>query len=229
MLNLFPMNVPLSQITVLGTGDLMPVLVYGFEATKLSVDSGAQFCLPLDGDAPDWLIAAFVQAGGYSMSYYSVVGAVFRLADNAARANKDPSKLLRSFHLMAEDPDLPALKREFPRLVNLCATRGKPYDSAQLATIGQWIQSYFPVPSPQGGLEAFMRLGHPSDEQMFGWNHLHVKNSPRVLEDLAVREAVVVRGKFGPNERRLLKQIGERLFSGPAALPQLYLVWENSD
>src|SRR5262245_5744774 len=104
---------PISQLEVLGSGELMPALVYGFEC-----HSEAATRLALDFAPPSWLVFAFVQAGGYAMSYYGVIWALFRLADNSRYAHRDPSAFLRAFHLMAEDPDVRALKREYPQLAS---------------------------------------------------------------------------------------------------------------
>lgn len=93
------------------------------------------------------------------MSYYDVVGAVFRLADNTRHAFQDPAPLLESFHLMAEDPDIRALEATYPKLLQLCATTGAAYTADQLSALGRWLRRYFPLPAPATGLEAFVRLG----------------------------------------------------------------------
>jgi hypothetical protein len=63
-----PPRVPLSELIVLGTGELMPALVYGFESAASGATSDAASLPALDFAPPSWLISVFVQAGGYAMS-----------------------------------------------------------------------------------------------------------------------------------------------------------------
>lgn len=215
----------LTQLIALGTDTLMPVLVYGFESTDIGTD---EVRLPLDFEPPDWLCAVLVQAGGYGMSYYSVVGAVFRLADNARHALSELGPLLRAFHLMAEDPDIRAIKKEYPKLEPIVGTWGAPYDSDQLGRVGRFVGRYFSLPAPQSGLEAFVRLGSEHPGRMSGWSHLHVKGAPRELEGSRVIDEVRVEGAFGQEERDVLEEVRRQAFPH-LRKPELFLVWENSD
>jgi len=215
----------LSQLTALGTGDLMPALLYGFEFPDAAEAPPEHSSSPPE-EPPDWLITTSVQAGGYSMSYYTVVGAVFRIADNTSHALQDPTPFIRLFHLMAEDSDIRAIERDFPQQRELCGTWGAAYNSNQLGRLDRWLRRFFSLPSPRDGLEAFVRLGMPTEHQMLGWTHLHVLNPPQTLEGLGVQAALTTRDAFGPPDDDFLQAMGSRI-GGRA--PELYLVWENSD
>jgi hypothetical protein len=75
---------------------------------------------------PPWVVAVDQQAGELAISYPSVVGAVLRLEANADKAEKDIARLVRGFQLMAEDPDLGTLRREYPVLAGLAQFANSP-------------------------------------------------------------------------------------------------------
>ncbi|WP_257459537.1 hypothetical protein [Archangium lipolyticum] len=63
-------------------------------------------------DTPSWLLRLDQQAGGYCMSYPSVLGAVLRLDANLERGRNDPARAVRGFQAMAEAPDMKLLERD---------------------------------------------------------------------------------------------------------------------
>jgi hypothetical protein len=95
-------------IAPLETGWVLPAFVVGYEVAAANVE------------APPWIIELQQQAGGYCMSYPTVVGAVLRLEANLDRM-PDGARLLRGLQAMAEDPDWATLRAEFPVLAALAA------------------------------------------------------------------------------------------------------------
>ena len=89
------------RIEPLGTQIVLPVFVVGYE---LSGESN--FRVDEFDDSPDWLIALDHQAGGYCMTYPSVLGATLRFSDNGRRCRSDVATVTRGFQAMAEDPNL---------------------------------------------------------------------------------------------------------------------------
>jgi hypothetical protein len=129
-------------ISPLGTGVILPAFVVGFELEG----SALQAVHRLD-DTPPWLVQLDQQAGGYCMSYPSVLGAVLRLEANLERGRNDPAHVVRGFKAMAEDPDVKLLRREFPTLAGLVHTQGDPYPRADLRLLGLFLHRYFDAPA----------------------------------------------------------------------------------
>jgi TRAP-type C4-dicarboxylate transport system substrate-binding protein len=86
----------IARIAPLETGWVLRAFVVGYEVAAANVE------------APPWIIELQQRAGGYCMSYPTVVGAVRR--PSAARVQA-----------MAEDPDWATLRAEFPVLAALAA------------------------------------------------------------------------------------------------------------
>jgi hypothetical protein len=223
----------------LGTDVLLPAFVVGYE-------------FPLPGGEPDrlqglppWVVVVDQQAGGLAMSYPSVVGAVLRLEANAERARKDLGRLVRGFRLMAEDPDMGTLRREYPVLAGLVLTHGSAYTRRQLRDLGNILASHLWVPPPRSGIEAFIRHQACDPLDYFrGWRVLRPRlrrvDVRRVsIQDLHESASYHVdEGNLANLEladdvasdeacQRELTRLGQEL--GRPKLPDVFLLWENSD
>lgn len=205
----------------LGCPDLVPALVLGFEsASPHSSEQWERF-----GDLPRWFFEVLVQAGGYSMSYRCILGAVLRLEGNAEQARTDPAPLIRALELMAEDPDFEALRAEYPGLLPLCGTYGERYDDDALSRLQNRLQRTYDLPPLVGGLEACVELAGDVRATL-GWKCVVADQGVTDMDAQGAgwAESAIV-------DERMLHEL-ERIASACAPRSPnlgLWLVWESSD
>jgi hypothetical protein len=227
------------HIEPLHTGVILPAFVIGYELSE-----SARPTRPLQ-ELPPWVVTLDQQAGGYGISYPSVVGAVMRLDANGERGKKDIARLIRGIRCMAEDPDMATLRRDYPVLSRLVGTHGSEYAKNELRDLDNILNAYFWLPPLAGGIEAFLRfadcdpLDHFQDWKMLrcrvrrdglrrgsvytlpGSDSYHVDESN--LSDLEMADDVV----YDAKRQRELMKLGEEL--AKPGLPGVFFLWENSD
>ncbi|MFY0565697.1 hypothetical protein ACN28E_17890 [Archangium lansingense] len=222
-------------ISPLGTGVILPAFVVGFELEGSALQAVAH----LD-DTPPWLLHLDQQAGGYCMSYPSVLGAVLRLKANLERGQNDPTRAVRAFKAMAEDPDMKLLEREFPALARLVYTRGDSYSKTELRSLGTFVRHYFDAPAFDSGIEAFVRCAETDPLDWFrGWRAFSCTVRPERAAELvdvqAVDESSLNSHNFLLDDTEhfeepmlnALTAMGPRL--GIRTPPRVFFLWENSD
>jgi hypothetical protein len=223
------------SIEPLGTnGRLLRAIAIGYELQDKVASMGFDAIrrLPSDGS----ILCIDQQAGGYSMFYPVVVGALLRLETNDGKGKRPFGDLVRGFHAMAEDPDLNVL-RDYSILRSLVCTRGDPYIGDELKSLQQFLEEYFSVPEILGGYEAFIRFA-PCDPLAYfeGWNILkcrvatgredaspYARYSEDNLADLVCEE----NSPMNTTLLRSIVEIGGAL--GCNSEPSAFLMWENSD
>jgi hypothetical protein len=232
----------LIEIVPLGTGIFLPAFVIGYEIIDYD-----DFERRLTGKPtlPDWFICLWQQAGGYIMHYPTVVGAVLRLAANLTKGSPDLPSLIHGFQLMAEDPDIFTLRREFPVLRQLTLTWGEDYSSEQLSLFSTYLSQFVKVPAIENGLEAFIRFTACNPLDYFrDWNVMSCTLQPTSqlkgkiffrnqepayyvdesnLEDLSIKDVSLYTDELDA----AITQWGVQL--GLITPPRIYLLWENSD
>lgn len=233
------------RVEPLGTEFFLPAFVVGYELENCDDHAEAHERLdrmPLDAGP---VLVLDQQAGGYCMRYPSVVGAVLRLEANDGNGRARFGDMVRAFRLMAEDPDLEALDRDFPSLRELVYTVGDPYTRVQLHRLQSFVRRFIEVPAMESGIEAFVRL-EPCDTLYYfgGWQALscrlvepgqrlgstygqpfptvyHVEEgnvSDLVCDDAAVLDEALL---------ATVSRVGEKI--GRTTPPRVFLLWENSD
>lgn len=225
------------HIEPLGTDVFLPAFLIGYE-------------LPLPGhntdrlnDLPRWVVTIDQQAGGMCMRHPSVVGAVLRLEANRQKAKKEVSHLIKGLKYMAEDPKVDMLKRDYPVLGRMVATRGADYDKRQLRDLENVLSSYFWTPPLYSGFEAFIRCAACDPLDFFkGWRMMGVElQSGRVGSACALDEehcyyveqgnlndlALTDEDEFNEAANDILVAIG-RQCNKPTG-PDVFFLWENCD
>lgn len=222
------------RIEPLGTQIVLPAFVVGFE-----IQGESDFRVDDFDDSPAWLIALDQQAGGYCMSYPSVLGAILRLVDNGQHCRSDVATAVRVFQAMAEDPNLGLLRREYPDLANLVYTRGEDYDRNELRRLQRFVERFFNIPPLESGLEAFVRMASCDPLAFFAdWQMLKAipKSEPRQLyrnrKSIYIDESNIGSLEFTSNESfgeqslDNIREFGDRLRMDDV---RVFLLWENSD
>lgn len=209
----------------------MPALLVGFGPDVSNLDSSAWRTISGTTGLPPWLVRVEQQAGGMATSYYpSALGALLRLAANAKHARYDPKHLVDGFHCMAEDPQIAVLKREHPELWPLCATWGDAYSPVQLQHLRRATETYFRLPAPSLGHEAFVEY-EPCDplEYFEGWSVVEVADHVAVILGAQEQYGELWRdaGQFDRGLVGRLRTIGGAVL--PGAPLRLFLLWENCD
>lgn len=225
------------HIEPLGTDVILPAFVVGYE-------------LPLPRKNPDhltglprWVVTLDQQAGGLSMSYPSVVGAVLRLEANLERGKKNLAHLVRGLKCMAQDPQVSVLKRDYPILSTLVATWGTDYTKDQLRDLENVLSASIWMPVIQNGIEAFVRCVDCDPLDYFrGWKMLGctLRESRRGsvysldeshcynIDDSNLSDLELTDGdEFGQEAVNVLRQIGHQC--DIPADPSVFFLWENSD
>jgi hypothetical protein len=222
------------HIEPLGTDIILPAFVIGYDVTWVSYES-----LDAIPDLPDWLLAIDQQAGGLSMSYPSVAGAVLRLTANRGRGFTDLNGLIRGLTLMAEDPDLAALEREYPVLRRAVLTSGNPYDPSTLSELERLLSASLRLPPLAGGIEAFLRFAPCDAEDYFGgWKMLRCSAIGQPRPIYSDRVNIFEQSNIGQlkiedtedlsaSSLRELREFGRRI--GLDEPPGVFLLWESSD
>lgn len=212
----------------------MPAFVVGYEIPDGTLD----YLHGLAG-LPDWLMAFAQQAGGYGMSYPTVVGACLRWQDNFHCFDGSADWLIRGFQAMAEDPDETLLQSEYPTLARLVYTRGDAYTLAEVQSLEQFLRHHMSLPPIEGGIEAFIRFV-PSDLlSAFGrWQVLAAVPGPDFdsiysgLPGLYADDTNVgcldfsTDGQFDRAKLDVLASFGVCIGQ---QYPRAFLLWENSD
>jgi hypothetical protein len=225
-------------IEPLGTQVLLPAFVIGYE-TSLKDD---QILRPLAG-GPHWLIQLFQQAGGYCMRYPSVVGCILRFSANHGKGLADLSSLIRGFQLMAEDPKVGVLQRDYPVLRKLVCTHGQDYTREELASLESYLRSFLLVPPIESGMEALIHFQECDPLEYFlEWKMLSCRLRPAehrrgsiyaVNEDFMYYAETLADFELSDEEEILSSQIqylgraGQKI--GETGPPRVFLLWENSD
>lgn len=214
------------MVEPLGTADLMPAILVGFAnppGTRLRWQG-------LRSDVPPYVVEVLQQAGGYAMSYPEAVGVLLRLEANAAHALQDPSRLIRGFHCMAEDPDYRVLRREYPEMKALCGTRGQTYTEDELRVLDSALSAFFRLPGSARGLEAFVELEHCDLLTFFdGWQMVEVRRNVEEIVGPQRSPGELWWDGARLTERTLvqLRDLGREV--GIDQPMQAVLLWENSD
>jgi len=209
----------MNTVQPLGVRGVLPAFVVGHELEERELAAI---------EAPGFLLQVAQQAGGYCMSYPSVVGVVLRLEANLAHGLEDAARAVRGFAAMAEDPDLRLLEREFPSLLPLVYTRGDEYSKPQLATLQSFVGRYFRAPGVESGIEAFLRCAACDPLDYFrGWRALSIASQRTCIDgnypDVATDESEL----FDENMLAALARVARTLgFETP---PRVFFMWENSD
>jgi hypothetical protein len=84
------------HIEPLGSDVILPAFMIGYELPMPESNPDHLF------DLPRWIVTVDQQAGGMSMSYPSVVGAVLRVGANQDKGKKDLGHLIKGLKVMAE-------------------------------------------------------------------------------------------------------------------------------
>jgi len=223
------------SISPLGTGVVLPAFVVGFALEGSALHAAYH----LD-DTPSWLLRLDQQAGGYCMSYPSVLGAVLRLDANLERGRNDPARAVRGFQAMAEAPDMKLLEREFPALAGLVYTYGDSYRRAELRMLGNFLRHYFDAPDFESGFEAFVRCVQTEPLDWFrGWRVFSCTVRPERVAELAdVQDfdesslnshnvLIDDTERFEAPMLERLTAMGRRL--GSRSEPRVFFLWENSN
>lgn len=142
----------LISIEPLGTGIFLPAVLLGWELA-CTVER-----LVRRGNAPPGFLHVAQQAGGYCMWYPECAGMLLRYEGNRDQFFREPDELIRGFKLMAEDPDLGALARDFPILRRLVCTNGQPYEDGELRQLNALLARSLRLPPIGGGVEGFLRF-----------------------------------------------------------------------
>lgn len=225
-----------------GTNVILPAFVVGFE-----VFGESDFRIDDLDDSPTWLIALDHQAGGYCMTYPTVVGAVLRIADNSHHCRADVASVTRGFQAMAEDPDLAVLQTEFPALASIVCTQGDAYDMESLVRLHRFVERYFHIPMIESGIEALVRMEHCDPLHYFAdWRMLSVTpksethhpfndRKPNNLIDSNIDSMrLTTDDTFGDRQLQLIRELGTQLRvarNDHTTRDHLgvFLLWENSD
>lgn len=230
----------LISIEPLGTEVFLPAIVLGWE-----LDHEASERLTQPGDAPAWFLHVCQQAGGLAMSYPECAGMLLRLESNRDHFRHDPDTLIRGLKLMAEDPRVGILKRDYPILKDLVLTHGLPYEQGELKQLDTFLAAFLQLPSIDSGLEAFLRFGEADALSYFsGWRGLQCKLKPedqRVGSDYELNEGLVyyitdhnrddlVRSDDVEISEAMLAALTDVGRSVDLNTPlRAFLLWENSD
>jgi hypothetical protein len=220
-------------LETMGMEEVLPAVVVGFEvADDVATDDAA---LP----APDPAVLSIAQqAGGRSMSYPTVVGAILPLAANVELGERGAADLIRGLRAMAEDPDEVVLEREFPALHAAVLTWGDPYQPEELRRLHARVARGFRLPPFESGIEAFIRcapadpLTHVRDWRVFSCARRDPADGLASVDDYvlrAERHRLIVddQRRFDEHLVQVLIATGERL--GVTGAPRLFLLWSNSD
>ncbi len=222
----------------LGTDVFLPAIVLGHEVPDAVTAEQLDAALPAEGP----IVCVHQQAGGYCMSYPTVVGALLRLAANRGRDGQPLDLLVRGLKAMAEDPDMQVL-RQHPALLALVYTHGRPYDPRELASLTRHLGRFLDVPAIASGIEAFVRFAPCDLLAVFrGWKVLSCRlpapdparaplyrNLPgQHFDDSNARDLIRDdKRTLGGDLLRELADVGQRL--GLRDPPTAFLLWENSD
>ena len=235
-------TVHMLRIEPLGTQIILPAFVVGYEITGESDARTGD----LDDSIP-WMLTLDQQAGGYCMSYPSVLGCVLRFADNVERCRSNAADIIRGFQAMAEDPDLKLLRSDYPQLASLVYTQGNDYEADQLQRLQRYVEGYFHIPPLESGIEAFVRMAHCDPLSYFtGWRILTAspKTEPRELyrgqTDVYIDESNLGSIQWTADETfsdetvMLLRDSGRQLRIDRHDRRaedhlRVFLLWENSD
>jgi hypothetical protein len=164
----------LISIEPLGTDVFLPAIVLGWELDHEASERLAQL-----GTAPPWFLHVMQQAGGLCMSYPECAGMLLRFEANRDHFLHDPDTLIRGLKLMAEDPNLGVLKRDYPILHELVYTNGRPYEDSPLRQLDAFLSGFLRLPPIDGGIEAFLRFVHANVLNYFrGWRGLQCNLRP---------------------------------------------------
>jgi hypothetical protein len=214
----------IARIAPLETGWVLPAFVVGYEVAAANVE------------APPWIIELQQQAGGYCMSYPTVVGAVLRLEANLDRM-PDGARLLRGLQAMAEDPDWATLRAEFPVLAAMCGTSGSEYELAERLRWERLLRGHVSVPGVESGLEAFLRFADGDALALFaGWRTLSCRVSGAGAQAAVLDAMLSSYGdalqidedrSFGRAELDAIRALGPSI--GASGAPRIFLLWENAD
>lgn len=223
----------------LGTDVILPAVVIGYE-------------LPLPAGNPDhllspprWIVTVDQQAGGMCMCYPEVVGVVLRLEANRERGKKPLDHLIHGLKLMAEDPKVGVLKRDYPVLGRLIATWGGEYSDNDLRDLNNVLSASLRMSVLESGVEAFLRCA-PCDPLDFftGWKMLGCeirqtgtrRGSIYAMEeehcyyvdDSSLSDLLLTdEDEFGREACDVLSDIGKAC--GRDSGPDVFFLWENSD
>lgn len=230
----------LISVEPLGTDVFLPAIVLGWE-----LDHSASERLDQHGHAPPWFLHVMQQAGGQCMSYPECAGMLLRLEDNRDHFLHDPDTLIRGFKLMAEDPKLGILKRDYPILRGLVDTFGRPYEDGPLRQLDAFLSGFLRLPPIDSGIEAFLRFVDAEPLTYFrGWRGLQCNLRPkdqrvgsvyRINEgrvyyiEESNREDILRSDDIEVSETMLaaLKDFGKSVdLNAPI---HIFLLWENSD
>ena len=225
-----------------GTNVILPAFVVGFE-----VFGESDFRIDDLDDSPDWLITLDHQAGGYCMTYPTVVGAVLRFADNSHHCRSDVACVTRGFQAMAEDPELAVLRTEFPALASIVCTQGDPYDAESLVRLHRFVDRYFHIPAIESGIEALVRMEHCDPLRYFAdWRMLTVTLKSEADQPFGDRKRNYIDDSnidsmrlttddiFSDGPLQLIRELGTHLRVGRNDHTShdhlgVFLLWENSD
>ena len=220
-----------------GCDQLLPAIVIGHDVAAWP--NLRELRAGLTGSLPhaSWLLSVDHQAGGYRMSYPEVLGLMMRLESNATRALKNPSRLMRGFVAMSEDPDCALLEREYPLLRPCAGTQGDPYPPELLSLLHQEVSSVFALPGFDQGREAFVRLEPCDLMRVFeGWRVMGLRtpsDEDRIPDCLRYDSlSELVRDEDVPLTSELLRDLQvhcERFAGERLPPPRAWLLWENSD
>jgi len=216
--------------------DVLPAVVVGFEVEDDVLERAVAIA-----DPPDGVLLFAQQAGGLSMSYPSVVGAALPLAANADRGTEAAAaaSVVRGLRLMAEDPDVALLEREFPALRSAVLTWGDPYDRAILDRLHAFVRrAFFVLPAFESGIEAFLRCASAEplvavhDWRVFSCGLRESGRGFTVLDDSTLRSNradlnIETSLRYDDAFHGALCATGERI--GASGGPRLFLLWTNSD
>jgi hypothetical protein len=210
------------------TGWVLPTFVVGHEVAGASVE------------APAWLVEIQQQAGGYAMSYPTVVGAVLRVEANLERISEGTS-LLRGLQAMAGDPYWGATETAFlgplGGVGDLWGTRGEPYGLAQLLRWDRILRAHLPLPPLASGLEAFLRFAPADALALFdGWRMFSCRVTGAAARLPVLDEAPTFYDDDVQvdDERWFDRAVLDELVVlgraiGAPGGPRIFLLWENCD
>ena len=234
-------NTLLISIEPLGTDVFLPAIVLGWE-----LDYSASDRVEKHEHAPPWFLHVMQQAGGLAMSYPECAGMLLRFEGNRDRFLHDPDTLIRGFKLMADDPNLGILKRDYPVLRGLVYTRGGPYEDGELRQLDVFLAGFLRLPPIESGIEAFVRFADVDPLTCFrGWRGLQCNLRPedqrvgsvyRSIEgrlayciEEANREDILRSDDIEVSETTLaaLTDFGKSV--GLDTPIRAFLLWENSD
>ncbi|HEX2621126.1 MAG TPA: hypothetical protein VHL11_13285 [Phototrophicaceae bacterium] len=222
-------------IEPLGIEEIMPAFVIGYE-----FDDDQLLRINEKENLPNWFISLRQQAGGYSMRYPSVSGAVLRLASNLDRMGTQGYELVAGLQLMAEDPNIPELEAKFPILRKLVYIGD--YNADHLQQLQTFLAQYLTLPPIETGIEAYIQFALCDPLDYFGgWHVMQYKYNDPVsgsiyldsrnfywveegnLSDLILTDDI----DYASELNNWLTKIA--LSEGIDSPPRIFLLWENSD